>query len=81
MQGQGQEGGGGRKDAGARSGGLGGRRRCRGKDKREEEVGGGRKDAGARSGGLGGRRRCRGKDKREEEVGGGAGARTGERRR
>ena len=34
MQGQGQEGG-------------GGRRRCRGKDKREEEVGG---DAGARTG-------------------------------
>ena len=65
MQGQGQERG-------------GGRRRCRGKDRREEEVGG---DAGARTGGLGGRRRCRGKDKREEEVGGDAGARTGERRR
>ena len=48
MQGQGQEGEGGRKDAGARTGGLGGRRRCRGKDKREEEVGGG---AGARTGG------------------------------
>ena len=40
MQGQGH--------AGTRTGGLGGRRRCRGKDKREEEVGG---DAGARTGG------------------------------
>ena len=65
MQGQGQEGG-------------GGKRRCRGKDRRDEDVG---RDAGARTGGLGGRRRCRGKDKRDEEVGGGAGARTGGRRR
>ena len=49
MQGQGQEGGGGRKDAGARTGGLGGRRRCRGKDMGDEEVGG---DAGARTWGT-----------------------------